>query len=257
MISTNIDFLNIISNNDIDLLQHLLINGLDPNFIYKNIDSHTSEPLLIIACIKQNISFIKLLIKFGANINISGSLGSPLFYAILANNLDIIGILLSFGATFDYIPFISLINLFAFDYSAHIPSAFLEIISPNNFDILSYHFNLINHALISFNNSFFRDNIFKLFFYKVLPFNINIFIECILADLNELIKIFLDINFDFYSYKKIIFIKLHNKPNTRAIINKFFIHKSINANKVISTIILNYNSLFPKEINDNIISFIA
>ena len=75
-----------IVNNKLQFIENILLGGFDINMY-----DYTGENLLHIACEHQNIDIIKLLIKYGININNKNILDeSPIDIVIRLNNKEII-----------------------------------------------------------------------------------------------------------------------------------------------------------------------
>ena len=88
---------------NVNNVEKLLKEGANPNHI-----SHSGAPILLIAISKwirsnKKLKITKLLVKYGADVNITNDHGIyPLYYSSFNNNLDIVKFLIQNGANFKY-----------------------------------------------------------------------------------------------------------------------------------------------------------
>jgi ankyrin repeat protein len=91
------DFIKAIENNDIDLINHCIINRL----IDLDIKDFNGKTVLHYACYNGNIEIVKLLIEAGADINAKDIYGNtPLYWTYTA---DIIQLLFRYGVNVEIV----------------------------------------------------------------------------------------------------------------------------------------------------------
>ena len=103
------------SNNSPSIIEFLISYGADPNKIDDDKVKQNLPPTpLMLVCSQGNANLAEILISKGADINIHSGKDSPLKYACTANSIECVKILLSHGASPNYI--IDDIGTTAFSY---------------------------------------------------------------------------------------------------------------------------------------------